>query len=109
MMGGSGVLAAVSAGLYVSWNGPRLISASTRLHSFFFWGLVVYPVEALLFLVVQRSGDLERQLITAERERVQKHHHAGALSDESRRQIERELNLEEARVVQAGRKLRDVS
>ena len=36
MVGGSGVLAAVSAGLYVSWNGPRLISASTRLHSFFF-------------------------------------------------------------------------
>ena len=51
MMGGSGVLAAVSAGLYVSWNGPRLISASTRLHGFFFWGLVVYLAEALLFLL----------------------------------------------------------
>jgi CPA1 family monovalent cation:H+ antiporter len=51
MIGGSGVLAAVSAGLYVSWNGPRLISASTRLHGFFFWGLVVYLAEALLFLL----------------------------------------------------------
>ena len=59
--------------------------------------------------MVQRSGDLEGQLITAERERLQKLHHAGALSDEGRRQIERELDLEEARVVQAGRKLRDVS
>ena len=41
MMGGSGVIAAVSAGVDVSWKGPGLISASTRLHGFFFWGLVV--------------------------------------------------------------------
>ena len=53
--------------------------------------------------VVKRSGDLERQLIEAERERMQELHHAGAVSDEARRQIERELDFEEARVVQAGR------
>src|SRR5206468_49380 len=29
--GGSGVLATVAAGLYVSWNGPLLISSATRL------------------------------------------------------------------------------
>ena len=52
---------------------------------------------------MKRSGDLERQLIEAERERTQQLHHAGAISDEARRQIERELDLEEARVVQAGR------
>jgi NhaP-type Na+/H+ or K+/H+ antiporter len=51
MMGGSGVLAAVSAGLFVSWNGPRFISASTRLQGFFIWRLVVYLIEALLFLL----------------------------------------------------------
>ena len=55
--------------------------------------------------VVRRSGDLERQLIAAERERVQELHHAGALSDEARRHIERELDLEEARTAQAGRDL----
>ena len=51
ILGGSGVLAAVSAGLYVSWNGPRFISASTRLQGFFVWRLVVYLIEALLFLL----------------------------------------------------------
>ncbi len=49
--GGSGVLAAVAAGLYVSWNGPRLISAATRLQGVFFWGLSIYIVEGLLFLL----------------------------------------------------------
>jgi CPA1 family monovalent cation:H+ antiporter len=49
MMGGSGVLAAVSAGLYVSWHGRRFISARTRLQGFFVWGLAVYLIEALLF------------------------------------------------------------
>jgi monovalent cation/hydrogen antiporter len=51
MMGGSGVLAAVSAGLFVSWNGSRLIAASTRLQGFFIWRLAVYLIEALLFLL----------------------------------------------------------
>ena len=36
-VGGSGVLATVAAGLYVSWEGPRLISAATRLQGIFFW------------------------------------------------------------------------
>src|SRR5882757_37721 len=36
-LGGSGVLATVTTGLYVSWNGPRLISAATRLQGIFFW------------------------------------------------------------------------
>ena len=51
MLGGSGVLAAVSAGLYVSWNGPRLISAPTRLQGYFVWGLVTHLIESLLFLL----------------------------------------------------------
>jgi len=37
MLGGSGVLATVAAGLYISWNGLRLISAPTRLQGIFFW------------------------------------------------------------------------
>src|SRR5580698_9684440 len=41
-LGGSGVLAAVAAGLYVSWNGPLLIPAATRLQGIFFWDLLIY-------------------------------------------------------------------
>ena len=50
-LGGSGVLATVTAGLYVSWNGPRLISAATRLQGVFVWDLAIYVVEGLLFLL----------------------------------------------------------
>jgi monovalent cation/hydrogen antiporter len=50
-LGGSGVLAAVAAGLYVSWNGPLLIPAATRLQGIFFWDLLIYLLEGLLFLV----------------------------------------------------------
>lgn len=50
-LGGSGVLATVAAGLYVSWNGPLLISAATRLQGIFFWDLLIYLLEGILFLV----------------------------------------------------------
>jgi CPA1 family monovalent cation:H+ antiporter len=50
-LGGSGVLAALAAGLYVSWNGPRFISPATRLQGYFVWGLVVHALEGLLFLL----------------------------------------------------------
>lgn len=50
-LGGSGVLATVACGLYVSWNGPRLISSATRLQGIFFWDLLVYVVEGLVFLL----------------------------------------------------------
>jgi len=50
-LGGSGVLATVACGLYVSWNGPLLIPPATRLQGVFFWDLIVYLIEGLLFLV----------------------------------------------------------
>jgi monovalent cation/hydrogen antiporter len=50
-LGGSGVLATVAAGLFVSWNGPLLISAATRLQGIFFWDLLVYLLEGLIFLI----------------------------------------------------------
>ncbi len=50
-LGGSGVLATVAAGLYVSWNGPLLIPAATRLQGIFFWDLLVYLLEGLIFLI----------------------------------------------------------
>jgi CPA1 family monovalent cation:H+ antiporter len=49
--GGSGVIATVACGLYMSWNGPLLISAATRLQGIFFWGLMIYLIEGLLFLL----------------------------------------------------------
>ena len=50
-LGGSGVLATVVCGLFVSWNGPRFISPATRLQGFFVWDLVVYLVEGVIFLL----------------------------------------------------------
>jgi monovalent cation/hydrogen antiporter len=50
-IGGSGVLATVACGLYVSWNGPLLISSATRLQGIFFWDLLVYLIEGLVFLL----------------------------------------------------------
>jgi CPA1 family monovalent cation:H+ antiporter len=50
-LGGSGVLATVAAGLFVSWNGPLLIPAATRLQGIFFWDLFIYLLEGIVFLV----------------------------------------------------------
>jgi Na+/H+ antiporter len=50
-LGGSGVLATVVAGLYVSWNGFSIISAATRLQGVFFWDVLVYLIEGIVFLM----------------------------------------------------------
>jgi monovalent cation/hydrogen antiporter len=50
-LSGSGVIATVTAGLYISWNGPLFISAATRLQGVFFWSLLIYLVEGMVFLV----------------------------------------------------------
>src|SRR4029077_20123827 len=60
-LGGSGVLATVTAGLYISWNGLRLISAATRLQGIFFWSFFIYLVEGLVFLA---TGLQARTLMT---------------------------------------------
>ncbi|MBY0382137.1 MAG: Na+/H+ antiporter [Xanthobacteraceae bacterium] len=51
-LGGSGVIATVVCGLYMSWNGPLRISAATRLQGVFFWDIVIWLIEGILFLVV---------------------------------------------------------
>src|SRR6202162_6425397 len=64
-LGGSGVLATVTTGLYISWNGLRLISAATRLQGIFFWDFLIYLIEGMVFLItglqartlVARIGD----------------------------------------------------
>jgi CPA1 family monovalent cation:H+ antiporter len=61
-LGGSGVLAAVAAGLYVSWYGPYLISSATRLQGIFFWDFLNYLIEGMVFLVtgLQARGLIAR-------------------------------------------------
>jgi len=50
-LGGSGVLATLVTGLYASWNGLRLISSATRLQGIFFWDLLIYLIEGMIFLI----------------------------------------------------------
>src|SRR5262249_38201572 len=50
-LGGSGVLATVTTGLFISWNGLRLISAATRLQGIFFWDFFIYLIEGMVFLI----------------------------------------------------------
>jgi monovalent cation/hydrogen antiporter len=50
-LGGSGVLATVTAGLYISWNGLRLIGADTRLQGIFFWDFFIFLTEGMVFLL----------------------------------------------------------
>ena len=45
------MLATVAAGLYVSWNGLHFISAATRLQGIFFWDVLTYLIDGLVFLV----------------------------------------------------------
>jgi len=51
MLGGSGVLATVTTGLFISWNGPLFISPATRLQGFFVWDLITYMIEGVIFLL----------------------------------------------------------
>jgi CPA1 family monovalent cation:H+ antiporter len=50
-LGGSGVLATVTTGLHVSWYGPMLISATTRIQGVFFWDFFIYVIEGMVFLI----------------------------------------------------------
>ncbi len=63
-LGGSGVLATVATGLYISWNGLRLISAATRLQGIFFWDFMIYLTEGFVFLI---TGLQARTLIAGMR------------------------------------------
>jgi CPA1 family monovalent cation:H+ antiporter len=50
-LGGSGVLAAVAAGLYVSQAHSRYVRATTRLEVLAIWRIVEFVLDGLLFLV----------------------------------------------------------
>ena len=50
-LGGSGVVACFTVGLFVSWYGRNYIRPATRLQGYFIWDLVSWCVEALTFLI----------------------------------------------------------
>ena len=60
-LAGSGVLATVTTGLYISWNGLRLIGADTRLQGIFFWDFFICLTKGMVFLVT----GLQARAITA--------------------------------------------
>ena len=50
--GVSGVLAAVTVGIYMGWHTPELTSAQTRLQGIAVWEIVFFVLNALLFALV---------------------------------------------------------
>jgi Na+/H+ antiporter len=49
----SGILAVVTYGLYQGWKAPRLFpDASTRIQTLAFWSVMIFVLEALLFILV---------------------------------------------------------
>ena len=51
-IGVSGVLAAVTIGVYMGWYTPQLTTVETRLSGNAFWEILVFLVNALLFALV---------------------------------------------------------
>ena len=51
-IGASGVLAAVTIGVYMGWYTPELTTSETRLTGNGFWEILIYLVNALLFVLL---------------------------------------------------------
>jgi Na+/H+ antiporter len=51
-LGLSGVLAAVTTGLYLGWRAPEVASPQTRLQGFALWEILVFLLNATLFILV---------------------------------------------------------
>src|SRR5438270_7280039 len=51
-LGASGVLAAVTTGIYMGIRGPSIIPARTRLEGFFVWEMLTFIINASLFVLV---------------------------------------------------------
>jgi CPA1 family monovalent cation:H+ antiporter len=51
-LGLSGVLAAVTAGIYLGWRAPEIASPQTRLQGFALWEILVFLLNATLFILI---------------------------------------------------------
>jgi len=52
VLGFSGVIAAVTGGLYLGWRSPELMSAQSRLQLTALWQILVFLLNSLLFVLV---------------------------------------------------------
>ena len=51
-LGFSGVLAAVTTGVYLSWFAPQISTAQMRIQGFAVWELIVFLLNAVLFVLI---------------------------------------------------------
>ena len=51
-LGLSGVIAAVTVGVYMGWHTPQLTTPTTRIQGFSVWEILLFLVNAILFLLV---------------------------------------------------------
>ncbi|HEY7622157.1 MAG TPA: Na+/H+ antiporter [Solirubrobacteraceae bacterium] len=51
-LGVSAVLAAVTTGIFLGWRSPQLITPATRIQAFSVWEIVVFVLNAALFMLV---------------------------------------------------------
>lgn len=52
LLGVSGVIAAVTVGVYLGWRSPRLIAPATRLQAFGTWEVLTFVLNGTLFILV---------------------------------------------------------
>ncbi len=48
----SGVLAVVTAGIFLGWRGPQILTARSRLNLFVFWEMIVFLLNGLVFVLI---------------------------------------------------------
>jgi CPA1 family monovalent cation:H+ antiporter len=51
-IGASGILATVTAGIYMGIRAPRILPARTRLQGYFVWDIVDFIINAILFVLI---------------------------------------------------------
>jgi CPA1 family monovalent cation:H+ antiporter len=51
-LGVSGVLAAVTAGIYLGWRAPEISTAQMRIQGYAVWELIVFLLNAVLFVLI---------------------------------------------------------
>jgi Na+/H+ antiporter len=52
LIGASGVLATVTAGIYLGIRGPQILPARARLQGYFVWDIVDFIINAVLFVLI---------------------------------------------------------
>jgi monovalent cation/hydrogen antiporter len=51
-LGLSGVLAAVTVGIYLGWRAPALITPSTRIQAYSIWEILIFLLNSVLFVLI---------------------------------------------------------